>query len=142
MDFGIIPCVNKIGWITLADINGSGKQRTTKNMLNVCNFFLEIFPSWTQRSYDRSIDSNLFKTQANIVESDNFERLTVKSQVYKMLRFFLLTWIYSQENFNTVTHMLFWHPRRILFMKTLWEMEKLLTTSHFSFSHNIFYLIW
>ena len=29
----------------------------------------------------------MFKTLANIVESDNFGRLTKESQVYKMLRF-------------------------------------------------------
>ena len=54
------------------DMNGPIKGRTAKDMLNLdpSNFFfpLENFPTLTNRNSDRSIDSNLFKTLANIVE--------------------------------------------------------------------------
>ena len=30
----------------------------------------------------------------------------------------------------------------IIYLKTLWEKEKLLVTSHFSFSHSVFYPFW
>ena len=36
----------------------------------------------------------------------------------------------------------FWCPLETIFSKTLWEKEKLLVTSNFSFSHNVFYPIW
>ena len=32
----------------------------------------------------------------------------------------------------------FWRPWETSFLKTLWEKEKLLVTSNFSFSHSIF----
>ena len=34
----------------------------------------------------------------------------------------------------------FWHPWETSLLKTLWEKEKLLVTSNFSFSHSFFYL--
>ena len=34
----------------------------------------------------------------------------------------------------------FWSPLETVFLKTLWEKEKLLVTSNFSFSHSVFYL--
>ena len=33
----------------------------------------------------------------------------------------------------------FWRPWETSLLKTLWEMEKLLVTSNFSFSHSVFY---
>ena len=33
----------------------------------------------------------------------------------------------------------FWHPWKTSLLKTLWEKEKLLVTSNFSFSHSVFY---
>ena len=33
----------------------------------------------------------------------------------------------------------FWRPWETSLMKTLWEKEKLLVTSNFSFSHSVFY---
>ena len=33
----------------------------------------------------------------------------------------------------------FWRPRETSLLKTLWEKEKLLVTSNFSFSHSDFY---
>ena len=36
----------------------------------------------------------------------------------------------------------FWQTKDILLWKTLWEKEKLLVTSNFSFSHNGFYPMW
>ena len=34
----------------------------------------------------------------------------------------------------------FWCPWETSLLKTLWEKEKLLVTSNFSFSHSVFYL--
>ena len=34
----------------------------------------------------------------------------------------------------------FWHPWETSLLKTLWEKEKLLVMSNFSFSHSVFYL--
>ena len=36
----------------------------------------------------------------------------------------------------------FWYTKDRKLWKTLWEKEKLLVTSHFSFSHIVFYPIW
>ena len=33
----------------------------------------------------------------------------------------------------------FWHPWKTSLLKTLWEKEKLLVMSNFSFSHSVFY---
>ena len=33
----------------------------------------------------------------------------------------------------------FWRPWETSLLKTLWEKEKLLVTSNFSFSHSVFY---
>ena len=51
---------------------------------------------------------------------------------------------YSLENilsskFNPFPHNdTFWHPWETNLLKTLWEKEKLLVMSNFSFSHNVF----
>ena len=43
-------------------------------------------------------------------------------------------------SFNPFPHNdTFWHPWKTSLLKTLWEKEKLLTTSNFSFSHSVFY---
>ena len=34
----------------------------------------------------------------------------------------------------------FWRPWETSLLKTLWEKEKLLVTSNFSFTHSVFYL--
>ena len=36
----------------------------------------------------------------------------------------------------------FWRQWETSLLKTLWEKEKLLVTSNFSFSHNVFYHFW
>ena len=41
--------------------------------------------------------------------------------------------------FNPFPHNTFWHPWETSLLKTLWEKEKLLVTSNFSFSHSVFY---
>ena len=45
--------------------------------------------------------------------------------------------------FNPLTpNTWFWRTKNIQQWKTLWEKDKLLVTSNFSFSHNVFYPIW
>ena len=36
----------------------------------------------------------------------------------------------------------FWLPLETSLLKTLWEKEKLLETSNFSFSQSVFYMFW
>ena len=54
-------------------------------------------------------------------------------------------WVFltKQQNFkllNPFPHNdTFWHPWETNLLKTLWEKEKLLVTSNFSFSHSVFY---
>ena len=44
------------------------------------------------------------------------------------------------EMVNTFPHNdAFWRPWETSLLKTLWEKEKLLVTSNFSFSHSVFY---
>ena len=45
------------------------------------------------------------------------------------------------EIFNPFPHNdTFWRPWETILLKTLWDKEKLLVTSNFSFSHSDFYL--
>ena len=45
-----------------------------------------------------------------------------------------------KQPFNPFLHNdTFWRPRETSLLKTLWEKEKLLITSNFSFSHSVFY---
>ena len=51
------------------------------------------------------------------------------------------TMFYTPHRFNPFPHNdAFWRPWETSLLKTLWEKEKLLVTSNFSFSHNVFYL--
>ena len=48
--------------------------------------------------------------------------------------------IFSWSSFNLFPHNdTFWRPWETSFLKTLWEKEKMLVTSNFSFSHSVFY---
>ena len=50
--------------------------------------------------------------------------------------------ITEQAYFNPFPHNdTFWRPWETNLLKTLWEKEKLLITSNFSFSHSVFYLL-
>ena len=47
---------------------------------------------------------------------------------------------YVKRSFNSFPHNdTFWRPLETSLLKTLWEMEKLLVTRNFSFSHSVFY---
>ena len=49
--------------------------------------------------------------------------------------------VQTQGIFNPFLHNdTFWRTWETSLLKTLWEKEKLLVTSNFSFSHNVFYL--
>ena len=48
---------------------------------------------------------------------------------------------FSHKDFNPFPHNdTFWRPWETSLLKTLWEKEKLLVTSNFSFTHSVFYL--
>ena len=56
-----------------------------------------------------------------------------------------LTLNYSNETWNRFNPLLhrysFWRINNRRLLKTLWEKKKLLITSNFSFSHNVFYSV-
>ena len=52
---------------------------------------------------------------------------------------FLLLCLSTYQHFNPFPHTdTFWHPLETSLLKTLWEKEKLLITSNFSFFHSVF----
>ena len=59
------------------------------------------------------------------------------SEKKKMLLYLNLM---SANTFNPFPHNdAFWRPWETSILKTLWEKEKLLVTSNFSFSHSVFF---
>ena len=54
----------------------------------------------------------------------------------------LASWILKYQNFFNPypRNDTFWHPWVKSLSKTVWEKEKLLVTSNFSFSHSVLYL--
>ena len=93
----------------------------------------------------------LWRTFCHFHQTENYRLQTL--WVWKSLKFVVwvravVLWLWyrtviwrQSKSFNTFPHNdTFWHPWETRLLKTLWEKEKLLVTSNFSFSHSVFYL--
>ena len=105
---------------------------------------------------DKILDLSQFKAFAddnlNVYQKLKFalgrvENIVGKGENIGNQHFLLFPTMFSEGFFLRVInpfphHDTFWHPWDTSLLKTLWEKEKLLVMSSFSFFYSVFYLFW
>ena len=123
--------------------NGQWWQRNESGW-NVCHLSLKRIFDESRGKFSKGVENTVGKRRNCLLQAISpfptvFKRLLLQKHIKKGVFGIGLTKT-PHVLFNPFPHNdTFWCPGETSLLKTLWEEEKLLVTSNFSFSHSVFY---